>query len=66
VPRLDPVGDIALRGQLREVNHLHALGRERDYARVSTIDQNLELQETALRTSGCAIIRSEKRSGTLT
>ena len=36
------------------------------YARVSTTDQNLELQETALQAAGCEIIRSEKRSGTTT
>jgi len=33
------------------------------YARVSTIDQDVSIQETALRAAGCQTIRSEKKSG---
>lgn len=36
------------------------------YARVSSTDQNLEIQESGLRDAGCDLIRSEKRSGTTT
>jgi DNA invertase Pin-like site-specific DNA recombinase len=36
------------------------------YARVSTIDQDLSIQEAALRAAGCTVIRTEKRSGTST
>src|SRR2546429_5032814 len=36
------------------------------YARVSPTDQDLSLQETALRSAGCEVIRSEKRSGATT
>jgi DNA invertase Pin-like site-specific DNA recombinase len=34
------------------------------YARVSTIDQDLRVQEAALRAAGCGIVRAEKVSGT--
>lgn len=34
------------------------------YARVSTTDQDLGLQEAALRAAGCDVIRTEKKSGT--
>src|SRR6201995_4768344 len=36
------------------------------YARVSTTDQDLSIQEIALREAGCEVIRAEKRSGTST
>jgi len=34
------------------------------YARVSTTDQDLTIQEEALRAAGCETIRAEKKSGT--
>ena len=34
------------------------------YARVSTTDQDLSIQDAALRASGCETIRSEKVTGT--
>lgn len=34
------------------------------YARASTLDQDVTLQEEALRRAGCDIVRSEKASGT--
>lgn len=36
------------------------------YARVSSTDQDLGLQEAALRAAGCELIRAEKKSGTTT
>lgn len=36
------------------------------YARVSTVDQDLGVQEAALKEVGCTVIRAEKRSGTST
>jgi DNA invertase Pin-like site-specific DNA recombinase len=36
------------------------------YARVSTTDQDLSIQEAALNAAGCEVIPAEKRSGTTT
>ena len=34
------------------------------YARVSTTDQDLSIQDAALRAAGCTMIRAEKVTGT--
>jgi DNA invertase Pin-like site-specific DNA recombinase len=34
------------------------------YARVSTLDQDLTLQQTALKVAGCSVVRAETASGT--
>jgi hypothetical protein len=36
------------------------------YARVSTTEQDLPIQEAALHAAGCDTVRAEKRSGTTT
>jgi DNA invertase Pin-like site-specific DNA recombinase len=36
------------------------------YAKASSIDQDLSIQEAALKAAGADVIRSEKRSGTST
>ena len=41
-------------------------GMKYGYARVSTTDQDLSIQEAALRQAGCTIVRGEKVSGTST
>ncbi|RTL86951.1 MAG: recombinase family protein [Hyphomicrobiales bacterium] len=43
-----------------------AAGQLLGYARVSTDDQDTAIQEAALAAAGCAVIRTEKKSGTST
>ena len=50
--------------QPRKTTKEDALPHLYGYARVSTTDQDLSIQEAALRAAGCTLIRSEKRTGT--
>ena len=45
---------------------MDAIPNKVGYARVSTVDQGLELQVAALWAAGCNIVRFEKQSGTST
>lgn len=42
------------------------MGHLYGYARVSSTDQSLEVQQAALKAAGCTVIRAEKKSGTTT
>jgi DNA invertase Pin-like site-specific DNA recombinase len=44
--------------------HREARQQAYGYARVSTTEQDLSIQEAALRAAGCTVIRAEKRTGT--
>jgi DNA invertase Pin-like site-specific DNA recombinase len=42
------------------------MGHLYGYARVSSTDQSLDVQQSALKAAGCTVIRAEKKSGTTT
>src|SRR5690606_12381125 len=44
----------------------YAMGHLYGYARVSSTDQSLDVQQAALKAAGCTVVRSEKKSGTTT
>src|SRR5277367_5234841 len=48
---------------MRKDGEVHPAGFKIGYARVSTLDQNLALQEDALKEAGCATIYVEQMSG---
>ena len=47
----------------REDGEIHPMGLKLGYARVSTLDQNLALQQDALKEAGCGKIYIEQMSG---
>ncbi|NRP86687.1 putative DNA-invertase bin3 [Ensifer adhaerens] len=49
-----------------QMRHKQVTNQIFGYARVSTTDQDLSIQEAALRAAGATIIRSEKKTGTTT
>ena len=55
-----------MKHRLLQETHLITTGHMYGYARVSSNDQDLAIQETALMAAGCSVIRSEKKSGTTT
>lgn len=50
----------------RHDGEIHGPGYKIGYARVSTLDQNLALQQDALKEAGCAKIFIEQMSGAVT
>jgi DNA invertase Pin-like site-specific DNA recombinase len=49
---------------IRDIARRSHLSQLYGYARVSSSDQDLSIQKTALRAAGCSIIRAERASGT--